>query len=84
MYVATNARGKGIGKALLQALIGASEQNNLWTLQAGIFPENTVSIQLHEANGFRIIGIRERIGRMNGVWRDTALLERRSTLVGVN
>jgi L-amino acid N-acyltransferase YncA len=82
VYVATAARGKGVGKTLLQSLINASEQNNLWTLQAGIFPENIPSIKLHEANGFRIIGIREKIGKMNGVWRDTVLLERRSKVVG--
>ena len=82
VYVAAAARGKGIGKALLQALINASEQNNLWTLQAGIFPENTGSIKLHEVNGFRVIGIREKIGKMHGVWRDTVLLERRSKVVG--
>ena len=82
VYVASSVRGKGIGNALLQALIKSSEENNLWTLQAGIFPENIASIKLHEANDFRIIGIREKIGKMNGVWRDTVLLERRSKLVG--
>jgi L-amino acid N-acyltransferase YncA len=84
VYVAALARSKGVGKKLLEALINASEQNNLWTLQAGIFPENTASIKLHEANGFRIIGTREKIGKMNGVWRDTVLLERRSKVVGNN
>jgi len=82
VYVATAAQGKGVGKALLHTLINASEQNNLWTLQAGIFPENTSSIKLHEAKGFRIIGTREKIGKMHGVWRDTVLLERRSNVVG--
>ena len=82
VYVASSVRGKGIGNALLQALIKSSEENNLWTLQAGIFPENIASIKLHEENDFRIIGIREKIGKMNGVWRDTVLLERRSKLVG--
>jgi L-amino acid N-acyltransferase YncA len=82
VYVATAARGKGVGTILLQALIAAGEANNLWTLQAGIFPENIASIKLHEANGFRIIGTREKIGKMNGVWRDTVLLERRSKVVG--
>ena len=83
VYVGENARGKGIGKKLLQALIDASEQNNLWTLQAGIFSENIASIKIHESCGFRIIGTREKIGKMNGVWRDTILLERRSKKVGI-
>ena len=82
VYVAAAVRGKGIGSLLLRALIKASEKNNLWTLQAGIFPENKSSIKMHEANGFRIIGTRERIGKMNGTWRDTVLLERRSKVVG--
>jgi len=83
VYVDESARGKGVGKALLNELIRESELNNFWTLQAGIFPENTASIKLHESTGFRIIGKREKIGQMNGVWRDTILLERRSTRVGV-
>jgi phosphinothricin acetyltransferase len=91
VYVAAAARGKGIGKKLLQALIEASEQNNFWTLQAGIFPENESSIKIHEDCGFRIIGRREKIGQMparagtdgNGIWRDTLLLERRSTVTGI-
>ncbi len=84
VYIAEAARGKGMGKQLLRALINESEQHNLWTLQAGIFPENTGSIKIHEACGFRIIGKRERIGKMNGVWRDTILLERRSNTVGID
>ena len=83
VYVAAAARGKGVGKQLLQALINESEQHNLWTLQAGIFPENAASIKIHEACGFRIIGTREKIGKMNGGWRDTVLLERRSHIIGV-
>ncbi len=83
VYVSDKARGKGLGKQLLQKLIEESEANNLWTLQAGIFPENIPSIKIHEDCGFRIIGKRERIGKMNGVWRDTVLLERRSNKVGV-
>ncbi|MES2006239.1 MAG: N-acetyltransferase family protein [Bacteroidota bacterium] len=83
VYVSAATRGKGIGKQLLQSLIEASEKENYWTLQAGIFPENTASIRLHESCGFRIIGKREKIGKMNGVWRDTILLERRSTLTGI-
>jgi L-amino acid N-acyltransferase YncA len=83
VYVAADARGKGVGKKLLQELIGESEKNNFWTLQAGIFPENEASIKIHEDCGFRLIGRRERIGQMNGVWRDTLLLERRSSVTGV-
>jgi L-amino acid N-acyltransferase YncA len=84
VYIAEVARGKGVGKRLLQALVRESEQHNIWTLQAGIFPENISSIKIHESCGFRNIGKRERIGKMNGVWRDTILLERRSNIVGVD
>jgi L-amino acid N-acyltransferase YncA len=77
IYIAEHARGKGIG------IINQSEQNNFWTLEARIFPENLASIKIHEENGFRIIGGRERIGKLNGVWRDTLLLERRSVKVGI-
>lgn len=83
VYIAEAARRKGLGKVLLNALIEQSEANNIWTLQAGIFPENEASIRLHEACGFRLVGSREKIGRMNGVWRDTLLLERRSTKIGL-
>ena len=83
VYVAETARGKGVGKYLLKSLIENSEANKFWTLQAGIFPENIASVKIHEANGFRLIGKREKIGQMNGVWRDTVLLERRSKVVGV-
>jgi L-amino acid N-acyltransferase YncA len=83
VYVAAAARAKGVGKKLLQELIEESEKNNFWTLQAGIFPENEGSVKIHLNNGFRIIGSREKIGEMNGVWRDTLLLERRSTKVGL-
>jgi phosphinothricin acetyltransferase len=83
VYVAAAARGKGIGKKLLQALIEESEKNNFWTLQAGIFPENKNSVKIHEDCGFRVIGRREKIGQMNGIWRDTLLLERRSTITGI-
>ena len=82
VYVAAAARGQGVGKALLAALVAESEQRGLWTLQAGIFPENAASVGLHEAVGFRVVGRRERIGQMHGQWRDTLLLERRSTVVG--
>jgi L-amino acid N-acyltransferase YncA len=83
VYVANKARQMGVGKALLNALVQMSEQNGIWTLQASVFPENPGSLALHQSCGFREVGIRERIGRLNGVWRDTILLERRSDLVGV-
>lgn len=84
VYVSLKQQGKGIGKALLESLISESESNGIWTLQAGIFPENKASIKLHENCGFRLIGLREKIGKMNGTWRDTVLLERRSKVVGVD
>jgi len=84
VYVSDKARGKGLGKKLLQKLIEESEANGIWTLQAGIFPENTPSIKIHEGCGFRIFGTRERIGKMDGVWRDTLVLERRSKTVGTH
>lgn len=83
IYIATSARGQGVGKKLLHALVEESERTGLWTLQAGIFPENIASINLHRCCGFREVGRRERIGRRNGVWRDVVLLERRSNVVGV-
>jgi phosphinothricin acetyltransferase len=82
VYVAAAARGRGVGKALLNALVRASEGAGYWTLQAGIFAENTVSIALHHACGFRTVGTRERLGQLQGVWRDVLLLERRSNTVG--
>jgi L-amino acid N-acyltransferase YncA len=82
IYVSGKARGKGLGKQLLQRLIEESELNNIWTLQAGIFPENKASIKIHECNGFRMVGFREKIGKMNGIWRDTILMERRSKIIG--
>jgi L-amino acid N-acyltransferase YncA len=82
VYVAASARGNGIGRKLLAGLIEASEAAGIWTLQAGIFSENTSSLALHEGCGFRVIGRRERIGQMNGKWRDVLLLERRSQIVG--
>jgi L-amino acid N-acyltransferase YncA len=84
VYVDAFARGKGIGAALLAELIKESERHNFWTLQAGIFPENAASIKIHQATGFRIIGTREKIGQMHGIWRDAILLERRSKIVGNN
>lgn len=83
VYIHPEARGKGVGQTLLNALIQESEFNKFWTLQAGIFPENASSIFIHEKLGFRQVGRREKIGQMNGIWRDTLLLERRSTSVGL-
>src|SRR6185369_13953766 len=81
VYVRENARGQGIGRALLEKLIQESEQNGIWTLQASIFPENIASVQLHLRCGFREVGRRQRIAMLNGVWRDTLLFERRTNLV---
>ncbi len=83
VYIHPGAQGKGLGSSLLNALITESEQHGFWTLQAGIFPENAASVKLHERCGFRLVGHREKIGQMNGQWRDTLLLERRSTKTGV-
>ncbi len=83
VYVMAHARGKGIGIQLLFALVEASERENIWTLQAGIFPENHASIHMHQTCGFRIVGTRERVGCLVGVWRDVLLMERRSKSVGV-
>jgi L-amino acid N-acyltransferase YncA len=83
IYVATAGRRAGLGRELLMALIHAAEQNGIWTLQAGMFPENPGSLALHHSCGFREVGRRERIGKMNGKWRDTILLERRSNIVGI-
>jgi len=77
VYVKESARGKGIGRVLLEALIAESEKNDIWTLQASIFPENTASVELHLRCGFREVGRRERIAMLRGVWRDTILFERR-------
>ncbi|MEW6127956.1 MAG: N-acetyltransferase family protein [Acidobacteriota bacterium] len=81
VYVSEKARGHGIGRRLLSALIEASEQAGIWTLQAGIFPENQASVAIHRQCGFREVGRRERIGKMNDRWRDVLLLERRSRLI---
>ena len=82
VYVAGTARGRGVGRQLLAALVAESEAHGLWMLQAGIFPENTISINIHAGAGFRTVGYRERIGQQHGVWRNTVLLERRSAVVG--
>lgn len=82
VYVHPDVRGLGIGGLLLTKLVNESERNGIWTLQASIFPENVASISLHRSCGFREVGIRQRIGKMKGVWRDTVLFERRSRVVG--
>ena len=82
VYVAEDARGTGLGRALLELLVERSEQAGYWTLTAGVFPENEASIRLHKSCGFREVGVRERLGELRGIWRDVVLLERRSTLVG--
>lgn len=84
VYVSEKLRGKGVGRALLQSLIKESERNGIWTLQASIFPENEASLRLHQNLGFRTVGRRQRISRLNGVWRDTLILERRSNVIGVD
>ncbi|RZK72569.1 MAG: N-acetyltransferase family protein [Pedobacter sp.] len=81
VYVATDHNGKGVGTRLLRKLISEAENNEIWTLQSSIFPENSPSIRLHINHGFREVGVRERIGMMDGKWRDTILLERRSKLI---
>jgi L-amino acid N-acyltransferase YncA len=84
IYVGNKHRGQQIGTKLLDKLIVESENEKIWTLQAGIFPENTASLKIHEALGFRQIGRREKIGKMNEVWRDIMLLERRSKIIGID
>jgi len=89
LYVAVGHRGKGIGSALLQAVINSTEKTGLWTLQGGIFPENTASLRLVRKHGFKEIGRREKIGKMTygdlaGTWRDVILVERRSTATGID
>jgi L-amino acid N-acyltransferase YncA len=78
VYVAAAARGGGVGSLLMEALVTRSEEAGIWTLQAGIFPENSASVALHRKHGFRVVGRRERLGRLHGAWRDVLLLERRS------
>jgi L-amino acid N-acyltransferase YncA len=84
VYVAADARGHGVGRALLSAAIDAAERARIWTLQSGTFPENKASIALQKACGFREVGRRERLGKMAGLWRDVILLERRSAMVGID
>lgn len=82
VYVRSSARGRGVGRALLDALISSCEAAGIWTIQSGVFPENTASLAMHERAGFRVLGRRERIGRHHGVWRDVVFLERRSAVAG--
>ncbi len=84
IYIAEGHRGKGAGKALFDVLISESENNNIWSLLSVLFPENTASIKLHEKVGFRIIGVREKMGKMDGVWRDNIMMERRSKIAGAD
>jgi L-amino acid N-acyltransferase YncA len=82
VYVADAARGRGVGRALMDALLASAESAGIWTIQTSIFPENAASLALHERVGFRIVGRRERIAKLDGAWRDTLFLERRSSSVG--
>jgi len=81
VYVSGAARGRGVGRTLLAELVRASEEAGLWTLQAGVFPENLASIAIHHRCGFRTVGVREKFGKLGEIWRDVTLLERRSTQV---
>jgi L-amino acid N-acyltransferase YncA len=83
VYVAERARRRRVGLALLKRLVAESEHEGVWMLQAGIFPENTASIELHKREGFRVVGTRERLGCMDGRWRDVVLMERRSRTAGI-
>lgn len=81
VYVHPDARGRGVGRALLEALIASTEAAGIWTIASGIFPENVASLALHQRAGFREVGVRERIGQHRGIWRDVLLIERRSPTV---
>jgi L-amino acid N-acyltransferase YncA len=81
VYVHPDARGRGVGRELLSALISSTEAAGIWTIQSGIFPENAASLALHQAAGFRVIGVQERVGEHYGRWRDVLLVERRSAVV---
>src|SRR5262249_45376772 len=81
VYVAREAQGLGIGRALLEALIAGAEASRIWTVQTSIFPENRASLALHQKCGFRVVGTRDRIAKRDGVWRDTVFLERRSEVI---
>ena len=80
VYVSADARGRGVGRALMEALIASTDEAGIWTIQTSVFPENEASVALHERLGFRVVGRRERIAQLDGQWRDTLLLERRATV----
>ena len=82
VYVTESARGRGVGRALMDALVTSADAGGIWTIQTSIFPENEASVALHERLGFRVVGRRERIAQLDGVWRDTLLLERRAGAPG--
>ena len=82
VFVGSGFRGRGVGTALMRDLVAASEHEGIWSLQGGVFPENAASIALQKAFGFREVGLQERLGKLNGVWRDVVLMERRSRIVG--
>lgn len=84
IYIAENHRGKGVGKILMENVIKESETNCIWTLQSGMFAENEATIALHKIVGFRIIGYREKVGKLAGVWKDNVIMERRSKVVGID
>jgi L-amino acid N-acyltransferase YncA len=81
VYVDSSAHGRGIGKALLEQLVADAEQSGIWTIQTGVFPENAASVALHLRCGFRVVGLRERLAQLDGVWRDVLFLERRSEVI---
>lgn len=82
VYVDPSCRGQGVGRALLEALIASTEAAGIWTIESGVFPENAASLAVHRAVGFRVVGVRERVGRHGDRWRDVVLVERRSSVVG--
>ena len=81
VYVAPDAQGRGIGRRLMEELIARAEREGIWTIEASIFPENEASLNLHAAVGFRVVGVRNRIGKRDGLWRNTVLMERRSEVI---
>jgi phosphinothricin acetyltransferase len=83
IYVDEQHRGTGIGSSLLKGLIKSSEEEGIWSLEASIFPENKASLSIHKKNGFIVVGLREKLGKMNNHWRDLILMERRSLIVGI-
>lgn len=84
IYIAENRRGKGVGKILMENVIKESEAHGIWTLQSGMFVENEATIALHKMFGFRIVGYREMIGKLRGVWKNTVMMERRSKVIGID